>query len=100
MLDSRTQQPVEVLARDQQVLKLVEDDERRSVIALPQCERQVQERQQHGLSRGDVRASRTSTHHNARTGSGHRNTDAAEHSGQVRARPRVAKSRVCLRDAP
>ena len=43
VLDARAQEAVEVAARDEQVLELVEDDERRGGVALPERLREVEQ---------------------------------------------------------
>ena len=51
VLDAGAQEPVEVLARDEQVLELVEDHQRRRLVALEQRLRQVEQPVDHRLRR-------------------------------------------------
>jgi hypothetical protein len=58
ILDARAQQPVEILARDQQVLELVEHHQRRHPVVLPQREREIEQPVEHRFGRRGIRGPR------------------------------------------
>jgi hypothetical protein len=99
MLDARPQQSVEILAREEEILELVEAGHRRGPVSLELRVRKIEGRQQHRLGRRDVRAAGTRHEYGARAGRSHQHANAAEQAGQMRAHPRGIEMRVCLRDS-
>ena len=82
VLDPRAQQAVEVLASDEQVLELVEDHQRRRLVALPQRLRQVEQPVDDRLRRLGVRRVGARPDHDVRAAGPDAEPEPGEQAGR------------------
>ena len=94
VLDPRAQQAVEVLASDEQVLELVEDHQRRRLVALPQRLRQVEQPVDDRLRRLGVRRVGARPDHDVRAAGPDAEPEPGEQAGEMGADPAAVQRRV------
>jgi hypothetical protein len=98
VLDPRAQKSIEVLPRYEQVLELVEHDERRLAVTLVESLGQVEQPVDHGFCDLGVRRYRPRSEGHACAGGPDAEAEPPEQSGQVRPDPSIVKRRVTLSD--